>query len=139
MRPIGSDKVKKPARGSCERAVDHAAHFFVMFQSNVLQHPHRNECITLSRNVPVIVFDEFHAAGQPQFFGAPAGEEGLFVRNVERLDGYAVTARHMWGHGAPPPAPSPNPPPPLRRLHFANLTKYSGPCPFPPSEVARCE
>ncbi len=97
-----------------------------MFQSNVLQHPHRNECITLSRNVPVIVFDEFHAAGQPQFFGAPAGEEDLFAGNVERPDGYAVTARHVQSQGAPPAACLDNALPWLELQLSADVIEFGG-------------
>src|SRR6266496_1132390 len=84
-----------------EAAIDHAAELVEVSDPHMLQHSDRDKDVKAARYVPVVVFDEFHAAFKP-FFPRPLTRvEDLVVRDVESLDRNAVMPGHMQGQSAP--------------------------------------
>ena len=78
-RMIVPYKVEESAAGFAERAVDDTPQVPVVLPSNVFQHSYRDKGITLTGDVPVIVFDELHAVAESQFFRPAAGDQDLLA------------------------------------------------------------
>jgi hypothetical protein len=66
-RPITSDGLEESASGMFQTTVNNPSHLHVVFKSNVFEHSYGHESVTLSGNVPIIIFEEFHTVAEIHF------------------------------------------------------------------------
>src|ERR1017187_9366670 len=80
---VASDEMQQSASGISDGAMDDAPQVFIMFRSNVLQHPNRDKGVIVSGNVPVVVLDKFHLVTKVFSPRALPREKNLLFGNIE--------------------------------------------------------
>src|SRR5206468_8315323 len=98
---VPADEVQQPASGIADHPVDHASQVRVAAYPDMLEHPHRHEHIRLSRDVPVIVFDELDPAVQSLFPCPPPRIHGLLMREIEGFDSHTIVSGHVKRQASP--------------------------------------
>jgi len=86
---------RSPRSGTFQTTVNNPSHLRVVFQSNVFDHSYGHGSVTLSGNVPIIVFDEFHTVAEFRFLRAVASPAVLLMRDTEPADGHTVVLCHV--------------------------------------------
>ena len=96
-----ADRVDQPAAVRLQASLDQVGEHSEVALADVLEHSHRHERVVASRDVPVVVLDEFDAALQAAAPGRLSRVADLLLRQVERAHHDAVVLGHVQCERAP--------------------------------------
>src|SRR6266478_383650 len=77
------------------RSMNKVTQAIVVTDADVLQHPDGHEHIELPGNVAAVLFDELHFVAKAGIGCPGACVENLRMRDIKRLDAYAVFSGHV--------------------------------------------
>src|ERR1700746_3262159 len=101
--------MQKAASGITDGTVNDLAKRAIILRADVLKHSDRDKRVEAAANIPVIVFDEFHAIREASALCSRSRVGQLLLRNVKAFPRTPIAL----GHGEPKRAPA------ATRFHYA--------------------